>query len=252
MPSCGTQFEQRQARQGFAEARVYQEPGTVSILTVDILFRLQTHVLHDTNSLLGLGDELVLGLLNLFLSLGAQLRLLVSLVALVTANAESGALGMGLDSIQRETRVLNVLAGASSEVQVSVESSVPTSEESALDRSVLGKTGLANTLAGKRILLQGCRKGVLASTGVVLVKQLAARQTGAGDSMAESLGLRFGSRRSDESGLGFGGRGGGGKKADLFADGAAKILEGFLDVRGVVVGLVGVLRAIIPYQNTDF
>jgi hypothetical protein len=231
---------------------VYQEPGTVSIPTVDILFPFQTHILHNTNSLFGLGDELVLGLLNFFLGLRAQLWLLVSLVALVTANAESGALGVSLDSIQRETRVLNVLAGASSEVQVSVESSVPTSEESALDLSVLGKTGLANTLAGKRILLQGRRKRILASTGVVLVKQLAARQTGAGDSMAESLGLRLGSRRSDESGLGFGGRGGGGKKADLFADGAAKILEGLLDVRGVVVGLVGVLRAIIPYQNTDF
>src|SRR6478735_7574492 len=175
MPSCGTQFEQRQARQGFAEARVYQEPGRVSNLTVDILFQFQTHVLHNTNSLLGLGDELVLGFLNFFLGLRAQLWLLVSLVALVTANAESGALGVSLDSIQRETRVLNVLASASSEVQVSVESSVPTSEESALDLSVLGKTGLANTLAGKRILLQSCRKEILASTGVVLAKHLAAR-----------------------------------------------------------------------------
>jgi hypothetical protein len=226
---------------------VYQEPSTVNILTHNVPFQVYTHVLHNTNGLLSLGDELVFGLLNFFLSLGAQLLLLVGLVVVgVTANAESGALGVSLDGIQRETRVLNVLAGAGSESQVGVESSVPASKEAALDLGILGKTGLTNTLAGKRILLQGRRKRVLAGTGVVLVEELAAGQTGAGNSMAESLGLRLGSGRSDKGGLSFGRRGGRRKKADLFAYGAAKILERLLDVRGVIVGLVGVLRAIKP------
>lgn len=106
---------------------------------------------------------------------------------------------------------------------------------------ILSETGLANTLAGKRILLQGRRKRVFAGTSVVLVEELATRQTGAGDSMAESLGLGLGSGRSDEGGLGFGRGGRGGEEADLLADGTAKVLEGLLDVRGVVVCLVGVL-----------
>lgn len=202
-----------------------------------------THVLHDTNGLLGLSDKLVLSLLNLLLGLRAQLLLVVGLIALA-AEAESGTLGVGLDSIKREARVLNVLTGAGSETQVGVKGSVPTSEEAALNLGILGKTGLANTLAGKRILLQGRRKRVFTGTSVVLVQELAARQTGAGDSMAESLGLGLGSGRSDEGGLGFGRGGRGGEEADLLADGAAKVLESLLDVRGVVVCLVGVLRAI--------
>lgn len=161
----------------------------------------------------------------------------------VTTKLEGSALGMGLDGIQGKTGVLDVLASASSKGQVGVKGGVPASQESALNLSILGKTGLTNTLRGKRILLQSGRQRVLTGTGVVLVKQLAARQTGAGDGMAEGLGLRLGSRGSDESGLGLGGGGGRGKKVNLFADGAAKVLEGLLDVRGVVVGLVGVLRA---------
>lgn len=69
--------------------------------------------------------------------------------------------------------------------------------------------------------------------------------------MAESLWLRLGSGRSNEGGLSLSRRGGRRKEGDLFADGAAKILEGLLDIRGVVVGLVGVLRAIKPCQNTN-
>jgi hypothetical protein len=201
-----------------------------------------THVLHDTNGLLGLSDKLVLSLLNFLLCLRAQLLLVVGLIAMA-AEAESSTLGVSLDSIKREARVLNVLTGAGSETQVGVKGSVPASEEAALNLGILGKTSLANTLAGKRILLQGRRKRVFTGTSVVLVKELAARQTGAGDSMAESLGLGLGSGRSDEGGLGFGRGCCGGEEADLLADGAAKVLESLLDVRRVVVCLVGVLRA---------
>lgn len=171
--------------------------------------------------------------------------LLMGLVAMcMAAQLESGTLGVSFDGIQGEARVLNVLAGAGSESQVGVEGSVPTGEETALDLGILGKTSLTNTLAGKRILLQGGCEGVLSGTGVVLVEELAASQTGASDSMAECLRLRLGGRRSDEGSLSFGGRGSRREEADLFADGATKILESLLDVRGVVVGLVRVLRAI--------
>ncbi|KAI6770884.1 hypothetical protein HG531_009739 [Fusarium graminearum] len=98
----------------------------------------------------------------------------MGLVVLSTTNAESGTLGVSLDGIQRETRVLNVLTGAGGESQVGVKSGVPASKEAALDLGILGKSGLTNTLAGKRILLQGRRKRVLAGTGVVLVEELAA------------------------------------------------------------------------------
>jgi hypothetical protein len=200
------------------------------------------NVLHNTNGLLSLSDELIFGLLNFFLGLRAQLLLLMGLVVLTTTNAESSALGVSLDGVKRETRVLNILAGTGGKSQVSVESSVPASEKAALDLGILGKSGLTNTLAGKRILFQGRRKRVLAGTGVVLVEELAAGQTGAGNSMAKSLWLRLGSGRSNKGGLSLSRRGGGRQKADLFADGAAKVLECLLDVRGIIVGLVGVLR----------
>lgn len=77
---------------------------------------------------------------------------------------------------------------------------------------------------------------------MVLVKQLAAGQTRAGNRMVESLGLRLRGRRGNKSSLGFGRRGSRRKKRDLFADSAAKVLERLLDIRGVVVCFVLVLR----------
>lgn len=151
---------------------------------------------------------------------------------------------MGLDGVEGKARVLDILTSASSKGQVGVEGGVPASQESALDLGVLGETGLADTLRCKRILLQSSRQRILTGAGVVLVKQLAARQTGASDGMAEGLGLGLGSRGGDESGLCLGGGGGRGKKVDLFADGAAKVLESLLDVRRIIVGLVGILRAV--------
>lgn len=62
--------------------------------------------------------------------------------------------------------------------------------------------------------------------------------------MAEGLGLGLGGRGSDESGLGLTGRGGGGEEGDLFADGAAEVLEVLLDIGRVIVRLVVVGRAL--------
>lgn len=202
-----------------------------------------THILHDANGLLGLGDELVFGLFNLLLSLGAELGLLLASSSVALSQLEGGALGVGLDGIERESGVLNVLSGAGGEHDVGVESRVPAGKEAALDLRVLGETGLADTLHGQGIFLEGGGQRVLASTGVVLVQGLAASQTGTSDGVAEGLGLGLCGRGSDESGLGLGGASGGGEEGDLFADGASEVLEGLLDVGRVVVSLVGVLLA---------
>lgn len=66
----------------------------------------------------------------------------------------------------------------------------------------------------------------------------------AGDGVVERLGLRLRGWGSGQGSLGFSGSGGMGQKLDFLADGAAKVVEGFTDVRGVVVGLVGVLRSV--------
>ena len=67
---------------------------------------------------------------------------------------------------------------------------------------------------------------------------------GAGDGMAEGLGLGLCRGRGDEGGLGFGGRGGVGEEVDFLRDGAAEVGDGLADVGWVVVGFVGVLRAV--------
>lgn len=57
------------------------------------------------------------------------------------------------------------------------------------------------------------------------MKKLAAGQTGTGNGMVERLGLRLRRWRGDERGLGFGWSRGAGKKADFFADSAAKVVN---------------------------
>lgn len=200
---------------------------------------MYTHVLHDANSLLGLSNKLVLSLLNLLLGLGAELLLL----ALAGANLEGVALGVRLDGVQRQAGLFDVLSGAGGEHDVGVERRVPAGQEAALNLRVLGQTSLADALHGEGVLLESGGQGVLASASMVLVQGLAASQAGAGNGMAKGLGLGLCGRGRDEGGLGFGGGGGGRQEGDLFADGAAEVLEGLLDVRGVVVGLVGILRA---------
>lgn len=159
------------------------------------------------------------------------------------ANLESVTLDAGLDSIERQSGVLDVLAGAGRKHDVGVERRVPASKEAALDLGVLGDAGLSNTLHGEGVLLEGSGQRVLASTSVILVQGLATSQTGASNGMAEGLGLGLGGRRSDKSGLSLGGGGGGGKERNLFANGASEVLESLLDIGRVVVSLVGILGA---------
>lgn len=168
-----------------------------------------THVLHDTDGLLSLSDKLVLSLLNLLLGLGAKL-LLLRLTSSTLTNLESVTLDASLDSIERQSGVLNVLAGAGRKHDVGVERRVPASKEAALDLGVLGDAGFSNTLHGEGVLLEGSGQRVLTSTSVVLVQGLATSQTGASNGMAEGLGLGLGGRRSDKSCLSLGGGGGGG------------------------------------------
>lgn len=202
-----------------------------------------THVLHDANSLLGLGDKVILGLLNLLLRLRAQLLLLVSLSLGRAGDLPGRALDAGLDGIEGQARLLDVLARAGGELEVGVEGRVPPGQEAALDLGVLGQAGLAHPLHRERVLLQRRGQRVLPGARVLLVQGLAARQAGAGDRVRERLGLRLRGRGRGQGGLGLGGGCGGGEKGDLLADGSAQVLEGLLDIGRVVVGLVRVLRS---------
>lgn len=107
------------------------------------------------------------------------------------------------------------------------------------------QTGLTNTLLGQSILLQSGSERVLASAGVLLVEQLGAGQAGTGNGMVEGLRLGLRGRGRGQSSLCFGGSGRRRKQLDLLANGATKILEGLLDVGGVVIGFIGVLGAVI-------
>lgn len=169
--------------------------------------------------------------------------MLLRLTSSTLAKLESVALDAGLDSIERQSGVLDILAGASRKHDVGVERRVPASKEAALDLGVLGDAGLSNALHGEGVLLEGSGQRVFASTSVVLVQGLATSQTGAGNGMAEGLRLGLGGRRSDKSGLSLGGGGGRGEERNLFADGASEVLESLLDVGRVIVSLVGVLGA---------
>jgi len=155
-----------------------------------------------------------------------------------------GALGPGLGGIEGQPGLLDILAGAGSEHQVRVQCGIPPSEVAALDLGILRQPGLADALHGQRILLQSRGEGVLAGAGVLLVQSLAASQRSSGDGVRERLGLRLGARRGRQGSLGLGRGCSRGEKRNLLADGPAEILEGLLDVRGIVVGFVRVLRPV--------
>ena len=203
-----------------------------------------THILHDTNSFLSLSNKFILSLLNLLLSFGAQLGLLMWSSSVLDRELKGVALSMSLDSIKRKSGLLNVLPRASGEHEVGVEGSVPPSKEALLDLGILSKTSLTYTLHGEGIFLETSGERVFAGTGMVLVESLAASQRSTGNGVAEGLGLGLRGWRGDEGSLGLLGAGGSGEESDLFGDSATKILEGFLDIGRIIVGLVGVLRAI--------
>jgi hypothetical protein len=63
--------------------------------------------------------------------------------------------------------------------------------------------------------------------------------------MVEGLGLRLGGWGCSQGSLGLSGGAGLRQEADLLVDGATKIVEGLADVGRVIIGLVGVLGAIV-------
>jgi hypothetical protein len=151
-------------------------------------------------------------------------------------------LNPGLDSVEREPRLLDIRTGASGEAQVGVERRVPASQEAALDLRVLGETGLAHPLHGESIFLQRGGERVLTTAGVLLVQGLAGGERGASDGVRERLGLGLGRGRRGQGRLGFGRGGRVGEEVHFLRDGAAEVLEGLLDVGRVVVGFVRVVR----------
>ena len=211
----------------------------------------KTHILHDTNCLLGLRDKIIFGLLDLLLRLVAKLMVFHNIgTGRGATHLPGGALDAGLDGVECQTGLLDVLAGTRSKRDVGIKRGVPPGKEAALDLGILGKASFTNTLLDQSVLLEGSRQGVLASTGMLLMQRLAASQARAGDSMGKSLGLRLRGRGRSESSLGFGGGGGSRKEVDLLTNGTTKIGERLLDVGRIVVGLVGVLGAvkILPRQ----
>ena len=213
------------------------------------LARWRTYILHDANSLLGLADEFVLGLLDLGTSLLAQVVITVAGLALLAGQCESTALSIGLGGIQTQPRVLDLLASTCRELDVGVEGCAPASQESALDLGVLRQTGLANLLAGDGVLLKGSGQGVLARVGLLGGEHVRAVQGGAGNSMAEGLGLGLRAGWCGKCCLGLCGRCGARQEVDLLGDGAAEVVERLAEVRRVVVGFVGVLRRDLEHSR---
>lgn len=188
-----------------------------------------TNILHDADSLLGLSHKLILGLFNFHSRFLWQI---------VQVTMRSGLL-RGLDRIKRKARVLHITTSFGSEAQVRVEGSVPPCQEARLNLSVLRQTSLANLFRRQGELLQRSGQGILA--GGVLGDQLRSRQRRTSNGMAEGLGLRLGGRRRRQGRLGLGGGGGMREQLDFFANGATEVIEGFANIRRIVVGFVGVL-----------
>jgi hypothetical protein len=204
---------------------------------------LSTHVLHNANRLLSLSDKLVLGGFNLGPRFLAQVILGHVLAGGLAGQGECGALCARLGGIQAQPRVLDVLAGPCSKLDVGVQRCAPARQEAALDLGVLCKARLADLLAGNGVLLEGGGERVFAGAGLLRREHVRGVEGGAGHGMAERLGLGLCGRRRNEGGLGLGGGGCVGEEVDLLRDGAAEVGDALADVGWVVVGFVGVLRA---------
>jgi hypothetical protein len=201
-----------------------------------------TYVLHNTNSLLRLADKLILSLLNLRSRLLAQVILHAVFPASLTRKRKRTTLGISLCRIEAQPRILNRLASASRKLDVRVQRCAPARQEAALDLGVLRQSRLADLLAGDGVLLETSCQRILAGRGLLRGEHVRGVDGGAGNGMAERLGLRLRRGGSSEGGLGFGGGGGRREKVDLLRNGAAEIVEGLADVGWIVVGFVGVLR----------
>lgn len=154
-----------------------------------------------------------------------------------------GALCARLGGIERQARLFDIFARACSKHDVGVERRVPARQVAALDLGILRKAGLADALLCEGKLFERRRKRVIVCARVLLVQQLAAGERGARNGVGERLGLGLSRGRGRQGGLSLGGRSGGREKLDFFADGAAEVGEGFVDVAGVVVGFGGILVA---------
>lgn len=190
-----------------------------------------TDILHNADCFLSLSDKLILRLLNL------STGLLTQTVQITT----SSRLLASLDRIQHKPGILNVLTRLGRKHQVGVERRVPTSQEPRLDLSILRQTGLAHLLRSQGVFLQRVRQGVF--TGSTLGQSLRSSQGGAGNGVVEGLGLGLRGRRGSQGSLGLCGRRGLGEKLNLLVDGASQVIEGFANIRGIIVGFVGVLGA---------
>lgn len=200
------------------------------------------HVLHDADRLIGGGDELVLGRLDLdALGLGQVLvaGVLLSGGGADRREAEAAVLGARLGGVERQPRVLDVLARLLRERDVGVERSGEGRVEARDDLGVLLQPRFADLLRCERVLLERGRKRVAGLEKVRRFERCPAKR------VAERLGRRLGAGLR-QRGLGFSGGRGGGEQLDLLRDGAGEVKEtlalrgwGGLVMRACASGRVG-------------
>lgn len=132
-----------------------------NILDHDAYFTRKTHVLHHANSLLSLGHKLILGLLNFLLRLRADLLFVCGIPRALLCRSNrrhrqlpNAALGLGLRSVEGQSRLFDTLACPGSKHNVRVQGGVPSSQETALNLRILRQPGLANALLCQSKLLK--------------------------------------------------------------------------------------------------
>jgi len=202
---------------------------------------MATHILHDTDCLFSLRDKLVL----LGLDLGPSILSQMVIAKLITRGANeprSGLLALG--GVEAQARILDAAPGARGELDAGVEGGGPAGQELGLDGRVLGQPRLAHLLLRDRVLLQPRRQRVFRAGLFDAAERRRRRQRRARDGVVEGLGLWFCGRRRGHGCCGFRGGGCAAEEADLFGDGAAKVIERFANVARVVVGLMRVLGAV--------
>lgn len=147
--------------------------------------------------------------------------------------------------IEAQPRIVHVLASLGCEVDVRIKRGAPSGQEPRLDLCILVQAGLADLLFCNCVLLESLSQRIfLGACSVALVEELGAGQRSAGDCVIEGLGLRSGLRWGSQGSAGFCWRVGGGKKLHFLGNCTAEVIEGFAEIRRVVVCLIGVLGAI--------
>ena len=202
---------------------------------------MTTHILHNADGLFSLRNKLVL----LGLDLGPSILSQMVIAQIITSggNEPRSAL-LAFCGIEAQPRILDAAPRARRKLDAGVKRGGPAGQELGLDGGVLGQARLADLLLRDRVLLQARRQRVFRAGLFDAAERRRRRQRRARDGVVEGLGLWFCGGWRSHGRCGFRGGGCAAEEADLFGDGAAKVIERLANVARVVVGFVRVLRAI--------